>query len=99
MHGSHLVCYFPLNSPHQFDDSHAIFYDRIEEWLEGTYSDKFPMNYYYDIFNMLDRLVHVLIFPTFTLFFLQVLLLIFYDEHVFTVLELHGWLHWHYEFT
>jgi hypothetical protein len=47
IHGSHLVCYFPINSLHQFYDSHAIFYDRIEAWLEGSYSDKFPMNYHY----------------------------------------------------
>jgi hypothetical protein len=32
-HNFHLVCYFPLNSLHQFYDSHGRFYDRIEIWL------------------------------------------------------------------
>jgi hypothetical protein len=57
------------------------------------------MNYHYDIFNMVNRVFDVLIFPTFTLLFLQVLLLIFCHEHMFAGLGLHGWLHWHYEFT
>jgi hypothetical protein len=46
MHDSHLVCYFPLNSLHQFYDSHGTFYDRIEAWLERSYLDRFPMNYH-----------------------------------------------------
>jgi hypothetical protein len=87
MHGSDLACYFPLNALHQLYDIHEIFYYRIEAWLGGYYSDNFPMNYQYAIFNMVDRVVHVLIFPTFSLFLLQVLLLCFRDEHVFTRLE------------
>jgi hypothetical protein len=82
MHGSHLVCYFPLNSLHQFYDSNARFYDRIEAWLERSYLDRFPMNYQYDIFNMVDRVYHVLIFPTFSLFLFQALSLIFCLEHM-----------------
>jgi hypothetical protein len=99
IHGSQLVCYFSVNSLHQFSYSHAIFYDRIEAWLEGSYLAKFPMNYHCDIFYMVDRLFHVLIFPTFSLFLLQVPILIFCDEHMFAGLELHGWIHWHYQFT
>jgi hypothetical protein len=99
MHGSHSVCYFLVDSLHQFYDSNAIFYDRIEAWLEGSYSTRFPMNYHYDIFNMVNRVFDVLIFPTFTLLFLQVLLLIFCHEHMFVGLGLHGWIHWHYDFT
>jgi hypothetical protein len=30
MHGSHSVCYFPIDSFHQFYDSNDRFYDRIE---------------------------------------------------------------------
>jgi hypothetical protein len=57
------------------------------------------MNNHCHIFNMVYRVFHVLIFPSFTLFFLEVQLLISYDEHVFEGLELHGWIHWHYDFT
>jgi hypothetical protein len=57
------------------------------------------MNYHYHIFNMVNRVYHVLIFPTFSLFLFQVLLLIFCLEHMFAGLGLHGWLHWHYDFT
>jgi hypothetical protein len=93
IYGSHFICYIPINSLHQFYDFHAIFYDRIEVWLEGSCSEKFPMNYQYDIFNMVDRFLLVLIFPTFRQLLLQVLLLISCDEHVFASLELHGWIH------
>jgi hypothetical protein len=75
IHSSHFLCYFPMNSLHQFYVSHGRFYDRIESWLEGYYSDRFPMNYHYDIFNMVDRVFYVLIFHTFNLFLFQVLLL------------------------
>jgi hypothetical protein len=99
IHGSHLICYFPLNSLHQFYDSNARSHDRIEAWLERSYLDRFPMNYHCHISNIVDRVYHVLIFPIFTLFLFQDLFLIFCHEHVFAGLELQGWLHWHYEFT
>jgi len=98
-HGPHLVCYFLLNSLDQFYDSNAIFYDRIEAWLEISYLDTFPMNNHYDILSMVTKVFDVLIFPIFSLLLFQVLLLIFCHEHMFACLGLHGWLHWHYDFT
>ena len=37
MHVSHLACYFPSNAFHQLYDRSAIFYDRIEAWLDRSY--------------------------------------------------------------
>ena len=99
MKDSHLVCYFPLKSFHEVYDSHGTFYDRIETWLERFYFDTFPMNYHNDIFNMVNRVYHELIFPTFSRFLFQALSLIFCLEHMFAGLGLLGWLHWHYDFT
>jgi hypothetical protein len=48
---------------------------------------------------MVNRVFNVLIIPAFTLFLFQALTLIFFHEHVFAGLGLHGWLHWHCEFT
>jgi hypothetical protein len=73
VHGSNLICYFPLNSLHQFYDSSEIFYHIIEAWLERSYIDIFSMNYHYDISNIVDRVYRVLIFHIFTLFLFQVL--------------------------
>ena len=96
MHDSHSTCYFPLNPLHQVYDSNSIFYDRIESWLEESYLSNVPMNYHYDIHNIVDRVFEFLILPTFSLFLFQVLLLIFCDRHVFGGLGLYGWLHWNY---
>jgi hypothetical protein len=93
MHNSHLICYFPLNSFYQFYGSNGIFYDRIEAWLEESYSSNVPMNYHCHIFNMVNRFYHASIFPTFTLSLFQVLFLIFCLEHMFAGLGLQGWLH------
>jgi len=75
IHGSDLVCYFYVKSLHQFYVSH----DRIEAWLEEYYSMNVPMNYHYEIINTMNRVFGVLIFPTFTLLFLQVPLLLFFS--------------------
>jgi hypothetical protein len=99
MHVSHLVCYFPLKSLHQFYVSYGRFYDKIESWSDGSYSTNVPINYYYHLFNMVNRFFGVLIFPTFCLSLLQILLLIFCHKHLFLGLGLHGWLHCHYDFT
>jgi hypothetical protein len=99
IHGSHLVCYSPIKSLHHFYVSHGRFFDRIESCWEGSYTTKFPMNCHCNMFDIVGRIFHVLIFPTFSLFLLQVLLLFFFYEHVFASLELHRWLHWNYEFT
>jgi hypothetical protein len=69
MHGSHLVCYLIVESLHQFYYINAIFYDRIEAWLKGSYLDRFPMNYNYVLFNMVNKVFGVLIFPSFSLSF------------------------------
>jgi len=99
MHSSHLICYFPLNSFYQFYGSNGRFYDRIEAWLEESYSSNVPMNYYSHIFNMVNRFYRASIFPTFTLSLFQVMFLIFCLEHMFACLGLHKWLHWYYDFT
>jgi hypothetical protein len=98
MHGSHLVCHFPMNSLHQFYGSNGSFHDIFEAWLEESYSSNVPMNYCIVIFNMVNIFYHGLIFPTFTLFLFQVLFLIFFDEHACADLRLYGWLHWHYDY-
>jgi hypothetical protein len=90
MHDSHLVCYFPLNSLHQFYDSHGRFYDRIETWLERYYLDRIPMSYHCHMFNMVNIFYHALIFPTFILSLFQVLCLIFCLEHMYVGLGLQG---------
>jgi hypothetical protein len=59
IHDFYLICYFPLNPLHQVYVSHDRFYDRIEAWFKGSYSDNFPMNDHYDIFNMVDRVYQV----------------------------------------
>jgi hypothetical protein len=92
------VYYSFLNSLQQFYDVHCKFYDRIEAWLEGSYLSMFPMNNNCVIFHMMGRGLLDLILPIFGLLLLQFMLLIFY-EHVIVGLELHGWLHWHYDFT
>jgi len=74
MHGFHLVCYFPLNSLIQFYGSNGRFYDIFEAWLEESYSSNVPMNDCIDIFNMVNRFYHALIFP---------LLLYFYSKLCF----------------
>jgi hypothetical protein len=93
------ICYFPLKPLHQFYDSNARFHDRIETWLEESYSYNVRMNYPYDIFNIVDRVFQVLILPTFSLFLFQVVSLIFCHEHMFAGLGLQGWIHCHYEST
>jgi hypothetical protein len=93
IHGSHLVCYYPLDSLYQFYDSNGKFYDGIEKWLERSYLDLFPMNYHNEIFNIVDRVYHDLIFPTFSRFLFQAMSLIFCLEHVYADLGLQGWLH------
>jgi hypothetical protein len=82
MHNSHLICLFPVNHVHQLYDSNVRFHDRIEAWMERFYLDIFPMNYHYEIFNMVNKVFDVLIFPIFSLLLLQVLLLIFCLEHM-----------------
>jgi len=83
---------------HQFYDFHFRLYDRIEVWMEGSYSSIFPMNNNNIIFCMMDRGLHNLILPIFSLSSLHFLLLFFY-EHVIAGLELHGWIHWNYDVT
>jgi len=90
MHGSHLVCYFPLKSLHQFYDSHGIFYDRIETWLERSYLDRIPMSYHCHMFNTVNIFYHALIFTTFILSLFQVLCLIFCLEHMYVGFRLQG---------
>jgi hypothetical protein len=92
IHGSHLVCYFPLNSFHQFYDCNDIFYDRIETLLDRSYLDIFPMNDHCHMLNMVDRVYRVLIFPTSTLSLFKFLFLIYSLEHVSTGLGLFRWL-------
>jgi len=89
MHGSFEVYYSLVNSLHQFYDSHCIFYDRNEVWLEGSYSYRFFMNNINVIFCMMDRGLQNLISSLLLLLFQ---LLIFY-EHVIVGLELHGCIH------
>jgi hypothetical protein len=90
MHGSHLVCYFLVNSLHHFYVSHGRFYDRIEASLEESYSTNVLMTYCCHIYNTVDRFYQVIIFPTSSLFLFQVQLLIFYNEHVCACLGLYG---------
>jgi hypothetical protein len=92
MHNSHFIYHFSMNFLHQFYGSNGIFYDIFEAWLEELYSSNVPMNYCIDIFNMVNRFYHSLIFPTFTLFLFQVLFLIFYDEHAYAILRLYKWI-------
>jgi hypothetical protein len=99
MHYFHSVYYFPLNSLYQIYVIHGKFYDRIEAWLEESYSTNVPMNYRCHIFSMGNRVFDVLIFPTFTLCLFQALSLIFFLEHMFVGLGLYRWIHWNHDFT
>jgi hypothetical protein len=67
IHDSMKVCYFPVNSLHQFYDNHCRFYDRIEERLERSYLARFLIYNNYEFFGMMDRDLYNLISSSFCL--------------------------------
>jgi hypothetical protein len=98
IHEPHQVCLSLLISFQQSYNNHYKFYDRIESWLEESYTSALTMNNNMVKFNLLGGDLIELILPILHPSLLHFMQLNF-NEHMIAGLELFDWLHWHYAYT
>jgi hypothetical protein len=73
------------------------YHDRIEFWLEDSFSRKFHVNKSLLLLYILNIDVHIFSFSCCLI--LQVLMFLIFDVHIHAGLKQLEWLHWKFHFT